>query len=231
MLERINLFRAALCVAAGVIACMGTAQWDATWSLAAGANFTRYADPLGTDHGPRTGRSANGPGFLLSAQREWKHERKTGLLTGAQVSYSTSGYYFDESGGKYGPEFMADGVDTGRRSMHVTTLDAPVMLVWRGLHSLRLEVGLMPRLLLRAEERWHGERLDGPSPQPLDRRARQDGSLSRLEVGWCAGALIEGPARIGMGLRYFQGLTNLDRSPGSSASYGRQIQLAVTYRL
>lgn len=231
MLERIILFRAAWCFAASVGACMGAAQWAPSWTLAAAANFTRYADPLGPDHGPRTGRSANGPGFLLSVQREWKHEHKTGLLTGAQVAYSTSGYYFDESGGKYGPEFIADGVDTGRRSMHVTTLDAPIMLVWRGFRSLRLDVGVMPRLLLHAEERWHGERLDGPVPQPLDRRLRREGSLEPLEVGWCVGALIEGPTRIGMGLRYFQSLTNIDRSPGSSASYGRQIHVAVVYRL
>ncbi len=168
---------------------------------------------------------------MLGAYHEWKHARKTGWLAGALVSYSTSGYFYDESNGDYGPKFMVDGLDMGRRSMQVTSLDAPVMIVWRGLPSLRLELGVMPRLLLRAEERWHGERLDGPGPEPLDRRVLCYRSLEPLEMGWCAGALIEGPARIGMGLRYFQSFTNLDRSPGSSASYGRQIQLAVTYRL
>ncbi len=231
MLERITLLRCALCCALCACASAVIAQWSGSSDLTAGALFTRYSDPLGPVHGPHTGRSAEGVGFTLGAYHEWKHERETGLLVGMVISYSTSGYFFDESGGNYGPEFMADGVDTGRRSMHVTTVDAPVMLVWRGFRSLRLELGIMPRLLLKAEERWHGERLDGPSPQPLDRRARREGALSPLEVGWCAGALIEGPARIGMGVRFFQSLTNLDRSPGSSASYGRQIQLAVTCRL
>jgi hypothetical protein len=231
MLNRITFFRSVLCFTAGACACAGTAQWSPSWDLTAGANFTRYSDPLGPYHGARTGRSANGPGFLFGAYHEWKHQRKTGLLLGMLVSYSTSGYYYNGSSGTKGLEFMANGMDIGRRSMHLTTLDAPVMIVWRGLRSLRLELGIMPRLLLRADERWHGERLDGPVPQPLDRRIRREGCLELLETGWCAGALIEGPARIGMGLRYFQGLTNLDRSPGSSASYGRQIQLAVTYRL
>lgn len=65
-------------------------------SLAAGANLTRYADPLGPDHGPRTGCSANGAGFLLSVQREWKREGKAVLLTGggdlaAQHRHATFG--------------------------------------------------------------------------------------------------------------------------------------------
>lgn len=231
MLFRVPGNRWLLCLAAAWAAANGSAQWKARWDLAVGASFTHYADPLGYDHGPHTGHSANGPGLLLCAQREWRHGRKSGLLMGAQLSYTTSGYYFNGAGNKYGQTFLANGVDVGRRSMRVTTVDVPVMLVWRGLRSLRLEAGLMPRLVLRAEEWWRGEQLVGPEPVRLDRHMRREGNLMPMELGWCAGALIEGPARIGMGLRYFQGLTNVDRSPGSSASYGKQIQLAVTYRL
>jgi hypothetical protein len=199
--------------------------------MAAGVSYTRYADPLGPGHGPRTGRPADGLGWGFGVCHEWKHKRSSGLLAGVQVSYSTSGYYFDESGGTYGPDHVTDGMERGRRSMHVITLDIPVMMVWRGLPGLRLEAGIMPRMLVLAEERWHGERSSGADPGPMDRRTRCDGYLAAMEWGVYGGALVEGRKRIGMGLHYFMGLTNLDRSPGSSASYGRQIQLAVTYRL
>lgn len=200
------------------------------WELAGGANWTRYRDPLGTEHGPRTGRRAEGMGFSLGATRAWQRSGTWGEVLMVQAAWSSAGYSFDESGGGYGTKFLADGLDRGRRSMQVLSADVLAALAWHGLPGLRLEAGPMVRVVLGAWDRRRGERLLQNGPRPLDERTWSRDLLAPVDAGLCLGALVEGPEGIGFMLRSFTGLTDLDRAPGASASYTAQLQFLVVYR-
>lgn len=213
---------------------LGTAQHDSlaqplrSWSVHGGANYTWYADPLGTGHGPYAGHGVGGVGYSLGFTHE-RTQGRFGILTGSQLEQRSAGYDFNEGQGNVPPGLLADGLDRGHRSMRTVQLQVPVLVVYRGFPGLRLEAGPTVGRMLRATELRRGTRASNGREEALYEQGDRTGALATWEFTAMVGALVEGPRGIHAHLRYVSGFTNMDLAAGSSASFTKQVQITLVY--
>ncbi len=199
------------------------------WQIKAGATYMRSADPLGTGHGPHTGRAVDGMGYHLGAAFEPNAERVLGIRGELLVDVRSTGYSFSESTSLYPTPQIGGTVGRGDRSMRTVQLEMPVLLAIRRWPLLRLDVGGAVAHLLKAEERIVGYVNDNGREEPLDERVDRTEHLARWEAAMVIGAEVDSGHRLSMGLRLWKGLTDLDRAERSTLSTATMWQLSMVY--
>lgn len=200
----------------------------AQWSFKAAGCFTVVRDPLGPHHGPRTGQSVGGAGWLAGAGWEWRTAH-FGFHTGLSIAVGTTGYDFDEGSQGYPEWMLQDGYDRGRRSMRTMELQLPIGLTCRRWEALRLDGGVCVGKLLRATDMRKGMRTVGGEEMELDERTDATANLTAWSFSADLGFVVEGPHGLHFEARYLHGLTDLDAPTGGGPSYARQVQVGMVY--
>jgi hypothetical protein len=197
-----------------------------TWHVRAGATYTQLSDPLGTGNGQLTGRSVEGMGYHLGVAVEPWGTHTFRLRTEALFDLRVSGYWFDPGMDVVAPERPNEA--QGVRRVRTQHLELPVLLSIHHWEGLRLEAGPACALLLHGEERCFGKRTLASSEE-FDLRTDVTAQLAILEWAAVVGLEVFSGKRLSMGLRYWGGLTDLDRAPGTSPSLSRTWQFSMAY--
>ena len=192
-----------------------------------GANFSRVGDPLGSHHGPRTGRSADGVGYHIGIGRQFDLPGIWGVRSELLFSSSTTGYYAASNVFDPRRSSTSQGGVSGTRSMRAQGLELPVLLTLHRWSGLRVEAGPATSILLKATERWKADEAPDGSSETygLDRT----GDLRTLEWAIVLGMEVEGAKGFGALVRLWKGLSNLDVAQGASPSYITTWQVGVSY--
>lgn len=209
----------------------GFGQMGGVLAVKAGANYTGYRDPLGPAHGPHAGRRAEGAGYFGGIAWDVFPKRSIGLGLEALASVSSAGYEFNESGQSYPPDAFAEWSDRGRRSMRITQIQVPVLLVWRHWPDLRIEAGACLGRLLRASDRRKGVRSTSQGEEELDECTDRTAELASWEFSTLLGFVVEGPHGINFQARYQSGFSDLDAPSGVGPSYTHQLQVGLLVSL
>lgn len=201
------------------------------WQIKAGASYAHCSDPLGEGHGGHTGRRATGMGGHVGAALEMVLKARFGLRAEILIEARQVGYEMVQ--GRIPMSWPSGGehVATGDRMTRMVHLHLPVIFAVREWSLLRIDAGINTGYLLGAQDRIR--RID-PSGKMRDHTVahhNNTGSLARWECALLVGAEVDSGRRLGMGLRYLHGLTDLDNGPGASPSLPRTWQIALTYRL
>lgn len=202
-------------------ACQGQDQWQAS----VGANFSRVSDPLGSLHGERTGRSANGAGYQVGVGKEVLRKKVWGMRTEFSFVARSTGYFYTLGDAENVADPDLQVAASGTRSMRTHALEVPALLTFHRWSGLRLDAGPAVSVLLSATERWRSE--DGQRAGTVV--ADRTNVLKRAEWAFMLGAEVQGGKRISARMRLWKGLSDLDQGPGSSPSFVTSWQIGVCY--
>lgn len=205
------------------------AQSNGQWCVKAGGIYTVMRDPLGLEHGPQTGRSVGGPGWMIGGGWELRTPSQVGIHLELLFAAGSTGYRFDEGNKGYPERVLLDGYDHGRRTMRTVELQLPVLLTSRRWQGLRLNGGVLLGRLLQATDIRRGTRNMAGEETELDERTDASRSLASWSLSAALGFLVEGPHGLHFETRYLHGLTDLDAPSGMGPSYARQVQVGLVY--
>ena len=197
------------------------------FQLKAGPQFVRLSDPLASNNGPYTGRPVEGVGYLLGGGVERVLGRVFGWRTEMLCSVRNTGYDFDESSVRYKGYDTGDALERGRRSTRTTSIEMPLLLTVRRWSGLRLDLGPALAYMVQARQRTAGDRTANGEEQVFDEEHACTSQLQRLEWAVVTGAEVESGGGVSMGIRYWAGLTNLDKAMSTSPSYTAMWKLTV----
>ncbi len=210
----------------GTVVCRAQqAPW--VFQLKAGPQFVRLSDPLGPNNGPFTGRPVEGVGYLFGGGLERQRGRVFGWRAELLCSVRNTGYDFDEGSAKYKGYDTGDALERGRRTTRTTSVEVPLLLTVRKWSGLRLDIGPALSYLVQARHRTTGDRTANGEELAFDEAHICTGQLKRLEGAVVIGAEVENGSGLSMGIRYWGGLTNLDKAMGTAPSYTAMWQLTV----
>jgi len=207
----------------------GASGQDAV-QLKAGASYLFCADPIGTGHGTHTGHGVFGMGWHVGAGYERMLNDPIGLRVELLTDVRNCGYELTPNDPPVRSPDNNVMYTEGRRIMRMVHVEMPLLVVLRKWSHLRIDAGFSTAWLLDAQERiMTGTAFSrGEGPRYYDGRTA---TLPRLEYALLLGGEVESGRRLGMGLRYKYGLTDLDRRSGGSPSIPRTWQLSVSYLL
>jgi hypothetical protein len=194
-----------------------------------GGQFLWLNDPLGPKNGLMTGRRVYGVGYQVGLGLERKLDR--GLRIRAELHWSErhTRMVVDEARFSNGASHNDDHLDVGMRNFRLRSVQVPLLLSWQLQPDLVVLAGPAFSHLLGVQERFRGTRY-GPDGQVFEGTERTDrtANFRPMELALILGFEVEGHAGLRFGVRYWQGLTDLEQWEGSSASIASAIQVAVS---
>jgi hypothetical protein len=175
-----------------------------------------------------TGRRVYGAGYQLGLGLEHKLEGSFGIRAELLWSERHTRMSVDEARLSSGASHTDGNADVGMRSFRLRALQLPVLCTWQLKPDLILLAGPAFSHVLGVQERFEGSR-SGPDGQVIEGTQRTDRTayFRPLELALIFGFDVEGHAGLRFGVRYWQGLTELEQWEGSSPSMASAIQVAI----
>jgi len=201
------------------------------FQLKAGPQFVKLSDPLGTSNGPFTGRGVGGVGYLLGGAVEHMTDGVFGWRAELLCSVRNTGYDFDEQWSMYEGYDTGDALERGRRNSRTVGVELPLLITFRKWTGLRIDAGPAVSYVAHARQHTTGDRVVGGVPEPYEETTDITQQVKRWEAAVVAGAEVESGDHLSMGVRYWGGLTSLDKAPGTSPSYTRMWQITLGWVL
>ena len=195
------------------------------WKAFGGANFSRVSDPLGSLHGERTGRSANGVGYQVGIGKELLRNAAWGMRSELSFVTRSTGYYYTAGNVDDTADPVLQGTASGTRSMRTHAIEVPALLIFHRWAGLRVDAGPAASVLITATERWKSEEANGDGTVSVDRTD----AIRRIEWAFVLGLEVQGAKRISARMRLWKGLSDLDLGAGSSPSFITSWQIGVCY--
>lgn len=197
------------------------------WQLKASVDHLRCTDPIGADHRSRTGRPVFGMGGHFGVGYEQMASRTVGVRAELLANMRRSGYDLALVDLPYRSPTTEALFTYAKRTMQLVQVEVPVLVVLRQWSLLRVDAGVSTAYMVAAHERITGSAEEGIRKEVADRT----GSMPAMEMSLIIGAEVESDHRVGMGVRYRHGLTDLDRMIGAAPSLPRTWQVSVSYVL
>jgi hypothetical protein len=196
--------------------------------LTGGGQFIWLNDPLGPRNGSMTGRRVYGVGYVLGFGLEHQVVRNVGLRAELHWSERHTRMAVDETRLGSGVGDGDRSMDVGMRGFRLRALQLPLLCSWQLRPDLNVLAGPAFSHVLAVQERFEGTRYspDGTVFEGTERTDRT-AYFRPVEVALLLGFEVQGHAGLRFSLRYWQGLTDLERWEGSSASMVSAIQVVI----
>lgn len=185
-------------------------------------------DPLGPDNGPLTGRRAYGVGYFLGIGAEHAVSPKSALRAELQWNERHSRIHVDESQSTYREVDIGNTLDLGTRSFRLRALQLPLFYTYQAWPDFYVLAGPVWSRIIAVQERFVGTRLreDGLVEEGTLRTDRTS-RFRPMELAFLLGFEVEGHGGFRFGVRYCQGLTDLERWAGATSSMASTVQVVV----
>jgi hypothetical protein len=191
--------------------------------------FLWLNDPLGPRNGAMTGRRVYGVGYQVGFGIEHKLDPSVGIRAELQWSERCTRMTVNGTQLSHGASNIEEYSEVGIRSFRLRALQLPLLCAWQLKPDLTVLAGPVFSHVLAVQERFEGSRFsaDGEVFEG-DERMDRTAYFRPMELALMLGLEVEGHAGLRFGVRYLQGLTDLERWDGSSPSMASAIQVAVT---
>lgn len=202
-----------------------------SWHVKSGVSYTVSHDPIGSGHGTRTGRAVHGMGLHVGAGYERELAEPFGLRMELQLDVRGCGYDLVPADLPYVLREGGEAFANGRRITRMMHVEAPMLVSLRRWPLLRIDAGFSVARLLEAEEYIIGEVIGIGDEGRVRRSVDRTTALVPWDMALILGGEVDSGRRIGMGIRYKHGLTDIDHRSGGSPSFLRTWQLSLSYAL
>lgn len=209
---------------------VGTLFAQERWQVKSGVSYTVSRDPIGTGHGTRTGRAVYGMGMHAGAGYEHAWTEPFGLRMELLLDVRGCGYDLVPADLPFVLKEGGDAFANGRRITRMVHVEAPILISLRQWPLLRIDAGLSVARLLAAEEYISGEVIGLGGEGRVRRGVDRTTALAPWDVALVLGGEVDSGRRLGMGIRYKHGLTDVDHG-GGSPSFLRTWQISLSYAL
>ena len=201
----------------------------AQWQVKVGASQVSARDPIGLAHGSRTGRGVYGVGYHVGVGYGYRWSESFGLRGEMLLDMRNCGYEIRNQDLPFslpGTEYV---FSNGDRIMELTHVVAPLLVSFHRWPRLRVDGGLSGAYLLRARETIHGQLLELNADRRVRKAVDRTSQLAPVELALVLGAEVDSGRRLGMGVRFHYGLSDIDARMGGSPSYLRTWHVSFSY--
>ena len=201
----------------------------AQWQVKAGASQLSAPDPIGMGHGSRTGRGVYGMGYHVGAGYGYRWSESFSLRGEVLLDIRSCGYEIRNQDLPFNLPGTEEVFSNGDRQMELTHVVAPLLVSFHRWPRLRVDGGLSGAYLLRARETIHGQLLELNSDRRVRKAVDRTPQLAPVELALVLGAEVDSGRRLGMGVRFHYGLSDIDARIGGSPSYLRTWHVSFSY--
>lgn len=201
----------------------------AQWQVKVGASQLSAPDPIGLGHGSRTGRGVYGMGYHVGAGYGYRWSESFSLRGEVLLDIRSCGYEIRNQDLPFNLPGTVEVFSNGDRQMELTHVVAPLLVSFHRWPRLRVDGGLSGAYLLRARETIHGQLLELNADRRVRKAVDRTSQLAPVELALVLGAEVDSGRRLGMGVRFSYGLSDIDARMGGSASYLRTWHVSFSY--
>lgn len=201
----------------------------AQWQIKVGASQLTARDPIGLGHGSRTGRGVYGMGYHVGTAYGYRCSESFGLRGELLLDVRNCGYEIRNEDLPFKLPGTEDVFTNGDRRMELTHVVAPLLVSFHRWPRLRVDGGLSGAYLLRARESIHGQLLEMNGDRRVRSSVDRTAQLAPIELALVLGAEVDSGRRLGMGVRFHYGLSDMDVRMSGSPSYLRTLHVSFSY--